>query len=223
MSGIIKWIAMIVLFVVIGTWIFTVAKSCNPDNDPLLENAIPDDIDDGLSDGKAKLDDLYEDGAEKMSDLKREAIEAKDRLATKAQNATDQIFEADEEDIDDAAADAADERAAINAKRDQLNTKNGSSADRGSSAGNSGSSTGQYFVIAGSYLQETNAKAMVKALKRAGYRDAEVVVFDLSQYYSVFARRYNSYGSANSLAKAISAKMGVEAYVHEKRARYQNR
>lgn len=222
MSGLLKWILMIVLFVVIGTWIFTVAKSCNQNSDPLLENAIPDDIGDGLSDAKANLDDLYEDGTEKLSDLKEEAIKAKDKLATKAQDVSDQIFEEDEEDIDEAAA---DERAAINAKRDQLNNRNGSSRSDNSrsSAGSNGASSGKYFVIAGSYLQETNAQEMVKRLKRAGYRDAEVVVFDLSQYYSVFARRYNSYRSANDMAAAISNKLGVEAYVHEKRASYQSR
>ena len=64
---------------------------------------------------------------------------------------------------------------------------------------------------------------MVKQLKKAGYKNAEVVVFDLSQYYTVFARRYNTHSSANDLAESISQKLGIETYVHEKRSGYRNR
>jgi len=224
MSGLLKWIGMIILVLCIGIWIVTVAKSCKQINDPLLENTIPDDIgssvEEGLSDAKANLDDLYEKGAEEMSDLKKEAIEAKDKIAMKAEDMSSKVFEEDPEDL---AEDAEAERKAIEARRDVLSEKGGSSSDNSRSSSGSSASTGKYFVVTGAFLDEANAKAMVKQLKKAGYKNAEVAVFDLSQYYTVFARRYNSFNSANDLAASISQKLGFETYVHEKRSRYKNR
>ncbi len=230
MSGLLKWIGMIILVICIGIWIITVAKSCKQISDPLLENTIPDDlgssVGEGLSDAKANLDDLYDKGAEEMSELKKEAIEAKDKIAMKADDMSSKVFEKDPEDVDEE-SEAESARKAITARNDQLtekgngNSDNGSS-NRGSSAGSS-SSNGKYFVVTGSFLLEANAKEMVKQLKKAGYPNAEVAVFDLSQYYTVFARRYNTLNSADNLAEKISEKLGIETYVHEKRAPYQNR
>ncbi len=230
MSGLLKWIGMIILVICIGIWIITVAKSCKQISDPLLENTIPDDlgssVGEGLSDAKANLDDLYDKGAEEMSELKKEAIEAKDKIAMKADDMSSKIFEEDPEDVDEE-SEAESARKAIAARNSQLtekgngNSDNGSSS-RGSSAGSS-SNNGKYFVVTGSFLLEANAKEMVKQLKKAGYPNAEVAVFDLSQYYTVFARRYNTLNSANDLAETISGKLGIETYVHEKRAPYKSR
>jgi len=227
--GLLKWIGMIILVLCIGIWIVTVAKSCKQISDPSLENVIPDDlgssVEEGLSDAKANLDDLYDKGAEEMSDLKKEAIEAKDKIAMKAEDMSSKVFEEDPEDLAEE-AEAEAERKAIAARRDVLSKKGGnSSSDNSRSSGGSSASTssGKYFVVTGAFLEQANAKAMVKQLKKAGYKNAEVVVFDLSQYYSVFARRYNTRNSANDLAASISEKLGFETYVHEKRARSKNR
>jgi len=229
MSGLLKWIGMIILVLCIGIWIITVAKSCKQLSDPVLENAIPDDIGssvkEGLSDAKANLDDLYEKGAEEMDELEKEAIEAKDKIAMKAEAMSSKVFGEDPEDLTDEAAEEA-ERKAIAARRDVLAEKGGNSKSdnsRSSRGSSTSSSTGKYFVVTGAFLEEANAKAMVKQLKKAGYKNAEVAVFDLSQYYTVFARRYNTLNSANDLAESISQKLGYETYVHEKRARYKNR
>ncbi len=231
MSGLLKWIGMIILVLCIGIWIVTVAKSCKQISDPLLENTIPDDlgssVKEGLSDAKANLDDLYEKGAEEMDDLKKEAIEAKDKIAMKAEDMSSKVFEEDPEDIREEAEEEA-KRKAIAASRQELFEKGGnSSSDNAQSSGGSSASTsnstGKYFVVTGAFLDEANAKAMVKQLKKAGYKNAEVAVFDLSQYYTVFARRYNTLNSANDLAASINEKLGYETYVHEKRSRYKNR
>lgn len=227
MSGLLKWIGMMILVICIGIWIITVAKSCKQISDPLLENTIPDDlgasVGEGLSDAKANLDDLYDKGAEEMSDLKKEAIEAKDKIAMKADDLSSRVFEEDPEDLADEDEDS--EREAIAARRDQLTEKGGSSKTDNSRSNSSSTSSGsgKYFVVTGSFLLETNAKDMLKQLKKAGYHNAEIAVFDLSQYYTVFARRYKTLNSANDLAASINQKLGIETYVHEKRAPYQNR
>lgn len=72
---------------------------------------------------------------------------------------------------------------------------------------------GKYLIIAGNYLMESNAKQMVSKLKKLGYQDAEYLVFDLSQYYTVCAQRSDN---RNSL-KAISNKLknsGIDNYIH---------
>ena len=227
MSGLLKWIGMAILVICIGIWVITVAKSCKQISDPTLENVIPDDIGasvgDALDDVKEGTSDLYEKGAEEMSELKKEAIEAKDKIAMKAEDLSSKVFEEDPEDLDlEENDDEASARDAIAARRDQLTEKGGSSSSDNTRSSNrssssASSSTGKYFVVTGSFLEEANANEMVKQLKKAGYHNAEVAVFDLSQYYTVFARRYNTHNSASELAESISQKLGIETYVHEKR------
>jgi len=158
-----------------------------------------------------------------MSDLKKEAIQAKDEIAMRAEDLSSKVFEEDPEDME---SEEEMERKSIAARVDELTEKGGgrSSDDAQSNIGSSSSaSNGKYFVVAGSFLLEANAKDMLGQLKKAGYQNAEIAVFDLSQYYTVFARRYNSLNSANEMAESISQKLGIETYVHEKRASFQNR
>lgn len=204
---------MLVLIIVVGAWILTVAKTCNQPKDPLLENTIPKDLSDVADDAKANLDDLYEDGVEAMSDLEKEAVKAKDRIATTAENAADRVFGEGEEAEADLGEEAREVRDAIEGR----NSGGGDSDNGRSGAADDGG--GKYFVIAGTYLEKSNADEMLKKLKRAGYADAEIVTFDLSQYYTVFADRRYRLSDARSLANRVSSKMGIEAYVHEKRAR----
>lgn len=78
------------------------------------------------------------------------------------------------------------------------------------------SATGKYLVVAGNYLVESNARAMVKKLKGMGFGSAEHLVFDQSQYYTVIASRSSSSSGAQSSAATLKAK-GVPSYVHTQR------
>ena len=80
---------------------------------------------------------------------------------------------------------------------------------------NSSNSYGEYMVIAGNYLVESNAKAMMKKLNNLGYNNSDVFVFDNSQYHTVIASRHDSYGSALEIANAIR-RQGVDCYVKKK-------
>ena len=77
----------------------------------------------------------------------------------------------------------------------------------------SSSSSGKYLLLAGSYLIEDNASTMVQKLKKMGYNNAEVVVFDMSQYHSVCAGRYGNISSAKQESSSLKRK-GVDNYVH---------
>ena len=74
---------------------------------------------------------------------------------------------------------------------------------------------GIYMVIAGNYLVESNARAMIKKLSNLGYQDAEVGVFVRSQYHTVIAARYNDYGKALEVENAIKRK-GIDCYVKKR-------
>jgi len=85
-----------------------------------------------------------------------------------------------------------------------------------STPSNYDSSSGSYMVIAGNYIINTNAENMVLKLKKNGYNNAEIVIFDMSQYHSVVANRFSDYNSAYNLAKQLEAK-GIDSYVHRKK------
>lgn len=80
---------------------------------------------------------------------------------------------------------------------------------------NSGSSTGEYMIIAGNYLVESNAGEMTRKLQNLGYNNAEIAVFDYSQYHTVVASRHSSYANALETASSIK-RQGVDCYVKKK-------
>jgi cell division septation protein DedD len=75
------------------------------------------------------------------------------------------------------------------------------------------SKSGNFIVIAGNYLVEKNATEMVKKLKSAGFKNAEKVVFDLSEFHTVIVGKYSNSSEATKTVNAIKAK-GLDAYVH---------
>ena len=75
-----------------------------------------------------------------------------------------------------------------------------------------------YYVITGSFSDEVNANRMVEELKEMGYNDAEKVVFDFSQYYSVVSGKYDTESSARSKSLELKNK-NINAYVHKMRSK----
>ncbi len=86
----------------------------------------------------------------------------------------------------------------------------------------SGSSSGKFLVVTGSFRMKENAEAMAKKLRSSGYSNAEVVIFDYSEFYSVVAGRSDSQSSAASLKDDLVSD-GIESYVHKMRSRYFNK
>nr|HRD08860.1 SPOR domain-containing protein [Saprospiraceae bacterium] len=84
-----------------------------------------------------------------------------------------------------------------------------------SSAAVSGGSGG-YIVVAGNYLVEQNANAMLQKLKKAGFSNAEKVVFDVSEFHTVIAGRYPSEEAAVKTINNLKSK-GIDAYLHRKK------
>lgn len=78
---------------------------------------------------------------------------------------------------------------------------------------NSYASGGKYLVIAGSYLVKDNAQKMVSKLRKLGYQDAEIVVFDERKYHTVCSGRYSDHATASNQASLLKRK-GIDCYVH---------
>jgi cell division protein FtsN len=77
----------------------------------------------------------------------------------------------------------------------------------------SASTGGQHLVIAGNFTQKVNAEQRVQELKKAGFPDAEVVNFDLSEYHTVCVGRFDDVNEARKLVKKLKDYHKIDAYV----------
>ena len=74
---------------------------------------------------------------------------------------------------------------------------------------------GQYLLISGNYLVDTNAEKMQSKLKNMGYSNAEIAVFNGSNYQTVIANRYHDYSEALEAASTLKQK-GIDCYVKKR-------
>lgn len=72
---------------------------------------------------------------------------------------------------------------------------------------------GQHLVIAGNFTLLENAQQRLQELKKAGYKDAEIVNFDLSEYHTVCAGRFSDVNEARKLVKKLKDYNKIDAYV----------
>lgn len=125
-----------------------------------------------------------------------------------ADSYTEDAFFEDDENKDDSESSSEEE----DSESIPVVSNNNKSGQSESYTASSTIAPGGFVVIAGNYLLEGNADTMVKKLKSAGYVNAQKVVFDLSQYYTVVAGRYDSRTSANGASSDLKTK-GIDNYV----------
>lgn len=77
-------------------------------------------------------------------------------------------------------------------------------------------SGGRYLVVAGSFRQEAYANSHAAKLRRMGYDDTRVSIFNKGAYASVLVDRFSDRGDANALARELENK-GIDALVMTKR------
>jgi cell division septation protein DedD len=75
------------------------------------------------------------------------------------------------------------------------------------------STDGKHLVIAGNFTQLVNAQQRLQELRKAGFSDAEVVNFDLSEYHTVCAGRFSDVNEARRLVKKLKDYHKIDAYV----------
>jgi cell division protein FtsN len=77
------------------------------------------------------------------------------------------------------------------------------------------SSSKPFFIVAGNYIDKSNADVMKGKLLKLNFNNAEVVNFDMSQYFSVIAGRYKTQEEASGLASKLKNK-GIDCYVKKR-------
>jgi len=179
-------------------WIATVAKSCNKkattdanDSTEMVDDIVGVDTDEFE-------DDLFED--EEESDI--------DETAT-----TDGMGGGTFEEDDNSESNGIDYTEVDEIIEKSNKTKTPST--KFTTNNNNTSYSGKYLLLAGSYLIEDNAQVMVRKLKKLGYDNSEIVIFEMSQYHSVCAGRYTSLSSAQQESGTLKRK-GIDNYVHTK-------
>ncbi len=75
------------------------------------------------------------------------------------------------------------------------------------------STEGKHLVIAGNFLQQANAEQRMAELKKAGYKDVEILNFDLSEYHTVCAGRFADVNDARRMVKKLKDYQKIDAYV----------
>ena len=171
------------------------------------------------------LSTLYQSCGNKEETPPMTAEDADRTLTEVAEKFSDEEYFEDEgepaaEDVDQTAAEGSQESTETNEtvqqaqpiqREERRESRPASTVSTSSSA-----SGGRYMIIAGNYLLESNASAMVSRLKREGFASAESAVFDLSQYYTVVAGRYASKEEANRQSANLKS-LGVDNYVLTKK------
>ncbi len=77
----------------------------------------------------------------------------------------------------------------------------------------SSSAEGKHLVIAGNFLQRVNAEQRMQELKKEGFKNVEIVNFDLSEYHTVCAGRFADVNEARRLVKKLKDYHKIDAYV----------
>lgn len=75
--------------------------------------------------------------------------------------------------------------------------------------------SGAFMVVAGSFSMRHNAETQVKKLKKIGYDNARVEIFNGGALATVLVDRFDDYDRAKRLANELKGK-GVDSFVKEK-------
>jgi hypothetical protein len=190
MGKLFKIIVWIIVLTVIYIWFSTVLKSCNSNTGSSA-----------LEDVANVAEDFTEDIEESIPDIDGETFEAEGEYDDDSDNTIE------EQELDYSSEDElADLESAL-----QDDVEETPPPERYTRS----TSSGQYMIIAGNYLVESNATEMNSKLRNLGYDNAEVAIFDQSQYHTVIASRYDSYSDAVVASSNLKAK-GIDCYVKKK-------
>jgi cell division septation protein DedD len=191
MGRLLKILSVAVILFFLYLWAAIFLKSCNNDKEPTIFEEIGTET--------PSEADIF--------DVDTIAVSSDDEYIDDAEDAIDY------NELDAAIEETYEEPVASKPKAQTSKPVQTKSAPAATHSNNSG---GKYFVICGSFLVEENANQMRRKLNKLGYNGAEVVVFDLSQYHSVSAGRYDDYSVAQQQLSSLK-RQGIDAYVHRKK------
>ncbi len=179
----------IIVFFFIYLWVGAIFTSCNPEAEEISETITVNT--ESESEETYASDEIYDEVQDESYVHEDNAVTvAYEEVAAKAEVAVEEVKEVIEE--------------SYVAEKVNAVVKTNSSPN------------GRHLVLAGNYLMEDNALRQVKKLKKKGYSNAEIVVFDYSQYHTVLVSRNSDLSSANNTVQKLKSNEGIDAYVHTK-------
>ena len=178
----------------LGFLVFKTVKLMNPDE------ATPEVIE--------NTDSAYDPADEYALDDEGEVI-TDDTPADDA-SAVDSETPADTEEYP-----VADDGADLDTEDDDPEPEVDSAEDSSPETYDSGSATGAYLVLAGSYKQKINATNQVNKLRKMGYDDASVQIFNSGALAVALVDRFDTYSEANALKKELESK-GFDVFIKKK-------
>lgn len=195
MNRILRIVLYAVIMFLIFLWVSSIYKSCQRSS---LEEQAPATLEEPIPQEEDILSDLFEDDSSFEDNT--EAEDSKDAIDYEQEDAfvaASENFEPETQSVNNRPDNSLLEQEEIKPVSRQTNG-------------------GKYLVISGSYLIRSNADVMVNKLKKMGFDKAEIVQFDLSQYHSICAGRYDSQSSAQSIVSQLKSQ-GIDSYVHIKK------
>lgn len=72
-----------------------------------------------------------------------------------------------------------------------------------------------HWVIAGNFLELSNAQRHLRRMKELGYSQAEIVRFELSEYHTVCAGKFSDVTEARRVSRKITESHGIDTYVRQ--------
>lgn len=200
MNNVIKFLVYLLVILLLVSWLITVGKSCNAtESSPAQRMEVVQDSTDSAND---IMDDMESpDFTEEL-----ESILDEEEAITDGDNTSADMDEAAGVEDDNTQVEATPVAAKPTEKKVVEQAPEPSSSQSPTSTG-----SGKFLVIAGSYIHPDNADRQSKKLSDKGYA-AEVVSFELSEYHTVLAGRYESYDAAQKTVNRLSSD-GFDAYV----------
>ncbi|WP_020537015.1 SPOR domain-containing protein [Lewinella cohaerens] len=205
---------VIVCLAALGYLVYKIVNLVNPPEEPTSS------IEDSYEDTASTDDSTYKDWDDEVDTAGDDVDLDDDQVATYGN--TDNEENTTGAASTNASADEMDNETSGLAEKDNLTdetTSKGSTATTTTptpAVNNSTSNSGRYMVVAGSYRQRVNADNQVARLRKMGYNNTQVSLFDRGSFAVVLVDRFSSYGDAKRLVNELVGK-GVDAIVDEKK------
>jgi cell division septation protein DedD len=199
MSRIVRIIVWAIILFAFYFFISTVVKSCgSSENKAQLTDEDTEMLDDNFEDTGG---DYFEDSEDDF-----EGTGEEDSREDSSEDSASQDKE--QETFEEPVASSAVEKPASEKAPSKINVEKPNPPSNTVS-----SSSGKYLVVTGSFLMKENADKMIRKLKKMGYSNAGMIIFEASQYHTVTSGRYASRSDANSVVQSLKA-AGIDCYSH---------
>lgn len=199
MNNVIKILIYLLVALLLVSWLITVGKSCTNNDEGMNETTI--ERVDRADSARDLMEELEGDTADFSQEL--ESILDEEEAAAAQENKETDFTSYDEPEPEP-------EPVAVKKPQKKAEPQKATKPVESQTAPQA-SGPGTFLVVAGSYLIPDNANDQRDKLRSLGY-NAEVVSFELSEYHTVLAGRYDDYDRAKSTVNSLAGD-GIDSYV----------